>query len=448
MLRKFLVAGFALVLGTVLAALWWRIDGDRMPEFDYPESRQVPEPNAFDFLVEAAEAIPDHGKSIADAVSGTRDPETGEWRDPTLDQVRSAVEENRQALALIREGLQHPFHYPQLHRVLLGEGDYHFGAFRMAARLLTLEARLHAADERFDRAMESVLDCLELGRKIGTRSPFSGALTGIANHGIGAHDAPAIVPNLRQTELLDAIERLESLGEVPLEMAGIFASERVHGLKYLESIFSKSDWRLRLAESEQMYLDDSWYGRAEFTLWQRLQMRLRAWKYHQGKIVRTVDEMTSAVGEILEEPFSDREGRFPTPGRPLPPSLGENFIEAVPKVWFSVLVAQTTHEGLLATLALEAWRKKHGEYPERLEDLEPNLLSSVPRDPFALDQALRYRREDDTYLLYSIGPNGQDNGGEAMERPDEEDPIRRKVPRTDLPGDLVVGINLLRPPDE
>ena len=444
MLRKSLVAGFALVLGTALAALWWRIDGERMPEFDYPEPPPTPEPNAFDFLVEAAETVPDHGAAISEAVSGTRDPKTGEWQDPTMGQVRSVVEENREALALIREGLRHPFQYPELHRVLMGEGESHFGSFRMLARLLSLEAKIHLADEHVDQSMDSVINCLELGRKIGNRSPFIVALTGIATYGIGVETAPEIIPSLSKSELSEAIRRLESLSEIPLDMAEIFAAERRHSLKHLESVFSEPDWRLRLAESEQMYLDDSWYGEAGFTLWQRIQMRLRSWRYHKEKIVGAFERMTWAVREILEEPFSEREGRFPTPGRPLPTSLSETFIESVPKVWFSALVTQTAHEGLLATLALEAWRKENGEYPEELEDLRTDLLQSLPRDPFTDGQPLQYRREGDDYVLYSIGPNGEDNDGQAMKRPDGP-PERRYLPRDDLTGDLVAGVNVLRP---
>ncbi len=446
MLRKTLIAGALLILAGALAALWWRIDGNRMPDFDFPEPPSIPEPNAFDLLVDAAEGVPDDGAAISEAVTGKRDPETGEWQEPTLDQIRPVVDEHQEALALARDGLQHPFHYPDLHRVLMGEGEYHFGDFRMLARLMTLEAKVHLADEEFGRAMESVLDCLELGRKIGARSPFIGALTGIAIHGIALGRSPQIISGLNADELLDSIDRMEALRKIRLDMADILRAERRHSFNNLKSVFTKPDWRLRLAESEQMYIDDSWFGEADFTYWQRVQVRLRTWKYHKGSIVGAFEDMTSAVSEVLDRPFFEREGRFPNPGRTLPPSLGESFIESVPGTWFVVLLNQTTYEMLLATLAIEAWRKDTGEYPEELEDLTTELLQTRPHDPFTTGDPLRYRRQNDSYVLYSVGPNGNDDGGHPMENPDSESELRYR-PHAELSGDLVAGFNVLRPPE-
>lgn len=62
--------------------------------------------------------------------------------------------------------------------------------------------------------------------------------------------------------------------------------------------------------------------------------------------------------------------------------------------------------------ALERWFLKHGSYPERLDELVPALLSAVPRD-IITKQPLRYRRDaPGQFVLYSIGWNGQDDGGQ------------------------------------
>ncbi len=61
--------------------------------------------------------------------------------------------------------------------------------------------------------------------------------------------------------------------------------------------------------------------------------------------------------------------------------------------------------------ALERYRLAHGEYPERLEMLVPDLISTIPGDVIE-DAALRYRRAaPNAFLLYSIGWNERDDGG-------------------------------------
>ena len=57
---------------------------------------------------------------------------------------------------------------------------------------------------------------------------------------------------------------------------------------------------------------------------------------------------------------------------------------------------------------LAAYRVEKGSYPERLSDLTPSFVASVPKDFFDNDADLHYRREGAGYLLYSVGPNGKD----------------------------------------
>jgi hypothetical protein len=63
--------------------------------------------------------------------------------------------------------------------------------------------------------------------------------------------------------------------------------------------------------------------------------------------------------------------------------------------------------------ALKRHRLAQGEYPATLANLVPAFLNEVPRD-LIRGQPLVYRRlEDQSFLLYSIGWNGVDNGGQS-----------------------------------
>ncbi|UCG17587.1 MAG: hypothetical protein JSV19_06055 [Phycisphaerales bacterium] len=64
----------------------------------------------------------------------------------------------------------------------------------------------------------------------------------------------------------------------------------------------------------------------------------------------------------------------------------------------------------IVALALSAYRHDHGEYPVSLEELLNGYLDVIPMDPYA-DDVLRYRRQGAEFVLYSVGPNGADDGG-------------------------------------
>ncbi|GMU24447.1 MAG: hypothetical protein AMXMBFR13_45210 [Phycisphaerae bacterium] len=73
-------------------------------------------------------------------------------------------------------------------------------------------------------------------------------------------------------------------------------------------------------------------------------------------------------------------------------------------------LARTRLEAALAMHALAAYQRDRGEYPETLGALVPSYLPALPID-YADRAPLRYRRADQRYVLYSIGPDGHDHNG-------------------------------------
>jgi hypothetical protein len=69
----------------------------------------------------------------------------------------------------------------------------------------------------------------------------------------------------------------------------------------------------------------------------------------------------------------------------------------------------------LTAVALEQFRAAHNNrYPASfLSELTPNYLVTILTDPFD-GQPLRYRKQGDGYVLYSIGPDLKDDGGKPM----------------------------------
>jgi hypothetical protein len=74
--------------------------------------------------------------------------------------------------------------------------------------------------------------------------------------------------------------------------------------------------------------------------------------------------------------------------------------------------AEAAKQTVVAAIALKRYQIKNGNYPSELNSLAPEFIPAVPLDP-ADGQPLRYRgNADGTFLLYSIGENGLDNGGD------------------------------------
>jgi hypothetical protein len=65
---------------------------------------------------------------------------------------------------------------------------------------------------------------------------------------------------------------------------------------------------------------------------------------------------------------------------------------------------------LVVCLAADRYRRQHGQWPAALSDLVPALLAGVPVDPYD-GQPLRYGRLADGVRVYSVGPDGIDDGG-------------------------------------
>jgi hypothetical protein len=71
----------------------------------------------------------------------------------------------------------------------------------------------------------------------------------------------------------------------------------------------------------------------------------------------------------------------------------------------------------VAALAAERYRREHQHWPDGLAALVPRFLREVPTDPY--DGApLRYKRLGDGIVIYALGPNGQDDGGNNLSRRD------------------------------
>ncbi|HUA67704.1 MAG TPA: hypothetical protein VMA13_04075, partial [Candidatus Saccharimonadales bacterium] len=91
--------------------------------------------------------------------------------------------------------------------------------------------------------------------------------------------------------------------------------------------------------------------------------------------------------------------------------LFSEFSDSMSVVVRKTMAAEASKRIVITAIALKRYQLKHGNYPADLNSLVPEFLPAVPLDPVD-GQPLRYRpNADGTFLLYSIGDDGVDDGG-------------------------------------
>ncbi len=140
------------------------------------------------------------------------------------------------------------------------------------------------------------------------------------------------------------------------------------------------------------------------------------------RLLVLADERTSRLSEL--SPDELRRLETPLRGREFRPVLGTYW-----QIWglpvgdlestilrSLVLGLRIRVEGDLSAtvIALNRYRVDQGRYPEQLSLLAPRYLPETPIDLFA-GEPFRYRLDETGgYLLYSVGDDGRDDGGQAL----------------------------------
>ena len=79
-----------------------------------------------------------------------------------------------------------------------------------------------------------------------------------------------------------------------------------------------------------------------------------------------------------------------------------------------VMVIEAGKQLTVTAIALKRHKLRHGNFPADLAALVPEFLPVIPLDPVNA-QPLHYKpNADGTFLLYSVGEDAEDNGGDAM----------------------------------
>jgi len=78
---------------------------------------------------------------------------------------------------------------------------------------------------------------------------------------------------------------------------------------------------------------------------------------------------------------------------------------------------ETERQLTLAAIALKRFQMRQGKLPPSLEALVPELLPTVPYDYMSAKPLIYRLKADGSYVLYSVGEDGKDDGGDPIPPP-------------------------------
>jgi hypothetical protein len=305
------------------------------------------------------------------------------------------------------------------------------------------------SEGKTDEAWEDLLASHRLARLVGHDQTLVGALVSItinwrANAGDQAllehgklssaqiakmrADLANLPPMPKMADKIDTAERFmfldcvttmarKGLGNLG-ELASLTGSEALQENKgALESLMDSIgavaiDWDLIL------HMGNSWYDRIhDACLKPTRSERTKAWDV----IDEDLKKMWKSAKDLKSLGFS----MLGNPRKAISERVGQMFVSLLLPAISAAMTAEDRSTTLIElndlAFALAAYRADHGSYPAKLADLSPKYMVELPKDLFN-DADLHYRQEGNGYVLYSVGANGQDDGGKSFDALDNGPP--------------------------
>ncbi|MGB9624665.1 MAG: hypothetical protein ACPMAQ_07360 [Phycisphaerae bacterium] len=294
---------------------------------------------------------------------------------------------------------------------------------RAAAKLLAARTLVRASQGRGDEAVESLISLLRLRRMFDP--PITIAyLVEMASVSLACEDTAIILELCRPSDAalmrlgdalltIDGHRSMETSGRVVERAYAEFSgetsnrqtllersvlAERVYGLQCMRDLISDRSGSASAGNGTGP-LPGQWPAAG---FWMR-PMALR-WA---AEYLRDLGEFVQLARRPLPEALHTIRGSEParsTFGRLVAPALGKMFVQTG---------RANAEVGCAAVaIAVERYRRARNRLPASLDELVPEYARSLPTDPFT-GKELLYHHDEKGYVVYSIGENGKDDGGQV-----------------------------------
>ena len=366
-------------------------------------------------------------------------------------QVHSALQTNREALELIRKaatarGIQFPIAY-QRGVTELGYTNLHLAEFKCSAQYLGVAAMDDLRCSDAAAAITNLHAMLALAKPLQDQRLVISELVRIAI----THIAATITWELLQsTNVTDAQLALIQTDWKDLDFINGYrdalAMERVGGEIALQKWRDSNSGLLNYLDQGRKARQNMGWEEADLSRFEMAKLKvklflwrnwwsypdeLRSLKGHAALVEAIRVTETNGAFNVAMEAQSERLEKLGILklDNPLETmfsgeidfhSMFSQSIVSLSGVLRRVMTVEAARQMVVTAIALKRHQLKHRSFPERLADLAPEFLATVPTDPVD-GQPLRYRKDvDRTFLLYSVGENAKDDGGDPKNQPGHE----------------------------
>jgi len=277
------------------------------------------------------------------------------------------------------------------------EFSYRASSLMLLAHLVSSRTLHLALDGRGDEATQSAIASLRL-----RRAANDALMSGVRPD----HQTPAVLSLSSPSDaaLRDLQAALEA-SEQMFDAAKILVDFRA---RMLEAVWGQMYGDPRSPHSYRFRPDSvaGWVMRP--WLAHQLANDLRLWDEMIDAARRPWPEKVSAVKAVRDKYASRYERRVGRLGRFLP-RLGSFVPDGVRDPDIDRFIGDRASR---IAVAITRYRLAHGgTVPSRLEELVPEYLAAVPQDPLS-GGPMRLRTEPGAYTVYSVGMDGDDDGGD------------------------------------
>lgn len=318
--------------------------------------------------------------------------------DPKSLAVAELLARHALTLALLREGASRPvcrfdhnYARPSI-SMLLPELNW----CRLAALLLALDARHELSAGRVAAAVTDVQAMFRLGQGVAQEPLIISALVGFGIDHLAVHALAEVLPAVTDQAQLAPLRLLDP-ASLRRSVRRSLQGEEAFGLATFCDI-----------ASGQLTLDQV-TGRASagFENGPESSILLRVFLMPQD--FAAYRRLMESYQEAAAKPYD------PGAAQAASSAASEGLLTSILLPAFSRFLEQSNiavsvYAEAQAAVALTRYRLEHGEFPRSLNALVPKHLDDVPVDPFD-GKTLRFVVKPDKCLIYSVGPDGKDDGG-------------------------------------
>lgn len=276
---------------------------------------------------------------------------------------------------------------------------------RRATHLLWLGARYELAKGHVDSALGDLNAMFRLSHTIAGQPFLVNALVAEGLDNMAIEALQDVLPAIVKPEQLSGID----LGEVSDEMRTIARDFRGEEALGLSAFGDLAEDRMSLSMLQGVTANSKDTPNASPIDTPALAMLTRVFLVPDDE--KDLQELFQRADALIVKPYyqigADELAHLSTHGLGLVTQL---IVQSMAHAMLNAARTQAMRADAQVAIAMTRFRLDHGNFPATLDLLVPAYLDEMPLDPFD-GKPLRLTRHGGDWIVYSIGPDGKDDGG-------------------------------------